>query len=104
MINKQKFVQLVPRVYNTTITYPSVNKNTQLRKDVTDFFLNKILKWLTYDEYVHLKNKYELYNSRKGEDVVYHLIRKYVNKNKVNWYELRTKYYSNIKEYLIQHI
>ena len=103
--NIHKIVQTVSRSYDSIITYPSVNKNSQLRKDVTDFFLKKILKWITTnDKYTHLKNKYEIYNSNKGEKLVYPLIRKFVNKKKLNWYELRTKYYSDVKAYLIQHI
>ncbi len=100
---KTKITHIIPLVYNSTITYPSVNKNSDLRKTVTHFFINKIIKWIkSYDEFKHLKNKNEFYNSNEAEKVVYSLIRKFVNKNKVNWYELRTKYYSDVKAYLKQ--
>ena len=104
-LQKKKKLHIVPLVYNTSVTYPSVNKNIELRKTVTEFFINKIIKWIaSYDEFKHLKNKEDLYNSDKGEKIVYSLIRKFVNKNKVNWYELRTKYYSDIKDFLKLHL
>ncbi len=100
-----KKLPIVPLVYNYSFRYQSVNKDEQLRRDVTEFFINKIIKWIAkYDEFKHLENKVNFYKTYDGEKEIYHLIRKFVNKYRVNWYELRTTYYHYVKKFLLKNL
>ena len=84
-------------LYSYYIIYLNMNKDPVLRKDVTKFFKNKIIKWIkTDDNFKHLKNKSDIIDDK----LVYNLIRNYVKKHKYNWYELRTDKYHLIKDYV----
>ena len=78
------------------VKYLNLNKDPTLRKDVTIFFKNKIIKWIKIDDnFKHLKNKLDIIDDKK----IYNLIRNYVKKHKYNWYDLRTEKYHLIKDY-----
>ena len=90
-----------PTDNGTTITYPNVNKDPELRKIVTYYFLKKSIKWINnYKDFNHLKKKLSLLKSNNGYKFIYNLLRKYVNENKVNWYDLKELHYEVIKDYL----
>jgi hypothetical protein len=83
-------------LYSYDVKYLNMNKDPVLRKDVTDFFRNKIIKWINYDDdFAHLKNKINTIDNK----LVYKLIRNYVKKYKLNWYDLRTEKYYMMKSY-----
>ena len=87
-------------LYSYDINYLNINKNPQLRKDVTEFFQEKILKWIKHDsDFKKYKNKINLIDSEEGSKLVYSLIRSFVKKYNYNWYDLRTKKYYSIKDY-----
>jgi len=89
-----------PPIITSVIEYQNVNKDERLRKNVTDFFLKKSIKWIEkYKEFEHLKNKLELLKSNKGYNIIYNLLREFVKKGSNNWFDLRENY-DVIKDYL----
>ena len=80
--------------------YLNINKDPSLRKDITKFFQKKLIKWIKNDsEFAKYKNKLNLIDSIDGTKLIYNLIRSYVNKHKVNWFDLRTEKYYLLKDY-----
>lgn len=80
--------------------YIDVNKDPNLRKDVTTFFHNKVLKWLDSESCFHkYKNKKSFLKSIEGQMHIYHLLRKFIKRSGINWYDLRDNYHI-IKEYI----
>lgn len=91
-----------PVLVNTDVYYLNVNKDPDLRKEVTKFFKKKILHWINNDaNYLKFKNQIEYFQSSKGEKYIYNLLRKYIKKTNLNWYDLRTNIFY-IKEYFIK--
>jgi len=89
-----------PPYISTRVVYQDVNKDPNLRKLNTDFFLKKSIKWITnYSEFKHLKNKLSKLKSDNGYNIMYNLLRNYVNSNNINWYDLKDNY-SYVKDYL----
>lgn len=90
----------VPPVYESVYEYQNVNADLHLRKEVTQFFHKKVIKWIkNYPEFSHHKSKLGLLESVDGQMCIYNLLRKFVKKSGINWYDLRDNY-SIIKEYL----
>ena len=80
--------------------YQNVNTDLHLRKDVTMFFHKKVIKWITnYPEFSRHKSKLKMLESLDGQMHVYNLLRKFIKKSGINWYDLRDNY-SIIKDYL----
>jgi hypothetical protein len=89
-----------PPFINSTITYQDVNKDPELRKMMTIFFLNKSIKWINkYKEFTNAKKILPLLKSKDGYNLVYNLLRKYVKQNNINWYDLKENY-SIVKDFL----
>jgi len=100
VFNLNPFINNYKNLYNYEYKYLNINKDPQLRKDVTDFFKKKIIKWINHDfEFKKYNNKIKLLESVEGTKIIYNLIRNFVKKYKVNWYDLRTKKYYFIKDY-----
>jgi hypothetical protein len=90
----------VPPVIESVFEYQNVNTDLYLRKDVTLFFHKKVIKWINnYPEFSQHKSKLNLLNSVDGQMHIYNLLRKFIKKSGINWYDLRDNY-SIIKEYL----
>jgi hypothetical protein len=71
--------------------YQNVNKDINLRKDVTEFFVDKILEWIDSDpDFSKLKTKKKYYESVDGNMKIYQLLRHFVKKADINWYDLRS--------------
>jgi hypothetical protein len=84
----------------STYQYQNINKDMNLRKDVTKFFQRKILKWIdNYSEFSHLKSQKKHLESIEGQMHIYNLLRKFIKRSKINWYDLRDNY-TLVKEYL----
>lgn len=97
----RKYYPVPPVNYSADYMYINVNKNVNLRKDVTLFFQNKILKWINKDdEYSKFKHHEKYLESLDGQMYIYSLLRKFVKKYNINWYELRSDYYNLVKKYL----
>jgi hypothetical protein len=101
-INKpliKKYYQ-APPIINSTLVYQNVNNDKKLRENVTIYFLNKCIKWLTKNkDFNQAKKNINKIKSEKGIIIIYNLIRKYVKANNYNWYDLRTYHYNSIKDY-----
>ena len=88
---------LIDRVYE----YQNLNKDAKFRKEVTEFFKNKIIKWIDNDkEFSKYNSKKKYYETENGFMEVYNLLRKYARKHNLKWWDLRSDHYSNIKEYM----
>jgi hypothetical protein len=99
--NKPKTYFVPPPFISSTLSYQNVNKDPELRKSVTYFFLDKSIKWITnYKEFNHLKKILPRLKSNEGYIIVYNLLRKFVNENNLNWYDLRQIHYEIVKDYL----
>ena len=82
-----------PPFIQTVHQYQDVNKDPHLRADVTKFFYNKTIKWIKNDEdFVHLKKMLSILESSEGKLHIYKLLRKFVKKSGINWYDLRDNY------------
>ena len=99
--NSNKTYYLLPQqIIPTKIPYLNVNNNQELRNSVTSYFLNKTIKWINNKE---MPNNFKpILISHKGDDFMYELLRKYVNKHNINWYDLRNKHYESTKDYIIR--
>jgi hypothetical protein len=90
----------VPPLIDSVYEYQNINKDVNLRKDVTDFFYRKVLKWIEeYPEFTHLKSQKMYLQSNEGIMHIYNLLRHFIKKSGINWYDLRDNY-TVIKEYL----
>ncbi len=91
----------VPPIMPLPFEYINVNKDVNLRKDVTTFFHGKILKWINNNDplFKRYHHKKSFLNTIDGQMHVYHLLKKFVRKSGINWYDLRDNY-ELIKKYL----
>lgn len=82
--------------------YQNINKDVNLRKDVTEYYYNELIKWISTDKGFY-KYKYMLAdkNSVENKMKLYHILRKVVKKSGYNWYDLRDKY-QLVREYIIR--
>ena len=85
-------------IHESVYEYQNINKDLNLRNNVTLFFEEKIKKWINnYSEFNKLKSKIITY------DMIYKILRKIVKKKKLNWYELRTNS-SELKKYFLKYL
>lgn len=90
----------VPPLIQSVYEYQNVNADLNLRKDVTTFFHRKVIKWIkTYSEFSTHKSKLTFIESVDGQMHIYNLLRKFIKKSGINWYDLRDNY-SIVKDYL----
>jgi len=90
----------VPPIHESVFEYQNINTDLNLRKDVTNFFHKKVIKWITnYPEFSHHKNNLTFLESIDGKMHIYNLLRKFIKKSGINWYDLRDNY-AIIKDYL----
>jgi hypothetical protein len=93
-----------PYLESTKYNIQDIGDNVDLQEDITDFFYKKTLKWLTNDiEFNKIKKVLKIIKTNKGEHYIYKILKSFVKKNKVNWYELRNeKNYEDVKDYIRQ--
>lgn len=92
-----------PPVNRIGYEYQDVNKNIELRTDVTNFYYNKVLKWMNTSEFENIKTQKTYLESSKGKKLVYNLLRKFIKKSEINWYDLRSNE-DIVTKYLIQNL
>jgi len=92
----------VPLQLPSTIEYQDVGKNMNLRKEISKYYLENIINWITNDKkFNSLKKHLKLLKSKDGLEVIYNLLRVYVKNGKANWYDLRDPNNAPVvKEYL----
>jgi hypothetical protein len=84
---------LPPPVINSTLMYQDVNKDTILRKNITNFFLKKTIKWINnYSEFKNNKHLLSKLKTNIGYELIYNILRQFIKKNNCNWYDLRNNY------------
>lgn len=89
-----------PPVISTQFVYQDVNKDENLRKLVTEFYLKKSIKWVSsYDEFKHTKKALSHLKSENGYDIIYKLLKEFVHKNETDWFDLK-KSYKTVKDFL----
>jgi len=89
-----------PPFIDSQLVYQDVNKDENLRKNMTEFFLKKSIKWISkYNEFAHAKKSLAALKSVDGYNIIYSLLKHYVRKNNINWYDLKESY-DNVKDYL----
>jgi len=94
----------VPPLIDSIYEYQDINKDINLRKDVTEFFHRKVLKWIDeYSDFSHLKTQKKYLQSNEGKMHIYNLLRHFIKKSGINWYDLRDNY-TIIKEFLSKKI
>lgn len=77
---------LIERVYE----YQDVNKDVNLRNMVVKYFKDKILEWInTEPEFSKHKSKKHHFESVDGMMELYQLLRHFIKKSGINWYDLR---------------
>ena len=88
-------------LYSYDIKYKNINKDINLRKSVIKFFVEKIYKWIKKDyDFRQYKSEIRSLDSSDIDELMYKIIRNFVNKNKAKWYELRTEKYYLLKFYI----
>lgn len=98
------FSKLYPYTYVPPIIEEvlDVGKDMRLRKMMTDFFYEKLLKWIKTDpKFANHKKDLVYLKTKAGYKYVYHLLRVYVKNSRVNWYDLKDNLnYPNVKKFL----
>lgn len=93
-----------PSLLNVTpvYEYQNINKDVNLRKDVTEYYYNELIKWISTDKDFS-KFRYILSNNNSVENKMklYNLLRKVVKKSGYNWFDLRNKY-KLVREYVLR--
>ena len=98
--NRIKTIFPAPPLITTFHEYQDVNKDPNLRKNVTEFFYKKSIKWVSkYSEFKPAKKHLKLLKSLDGYKLIYKLLRKFVKKGNTNWYDLRDQY-PLVKDYI----
>jgi hypothetical protein len=88
----RKYYPPPPFLY-TTFEYQDVGTNMKYRTEVTDFFYQKVLKWIqSYKEFSHLKKHLPFLKSNEGFKYIYELLRLFTKKSNINWFDLRDNY------------
>jgi len=88
----------------TTYKYQNVNHDYNLRKNVTLYFHDKVLIWIHSDDrYNKFEKIYSKLSRTDGKKYIYYLLKYFVKKSKLNWYELRSNR-NIIKDYLYKKI
>jgi hypothetical protein len=95
----------VPPVVPPVYEYQNVNKDVHLRNTVTKFFQKKVIKWINKNELPQKADNpnrsLQFIESLDGRKYIYDLLRHFVHKADINWYDLKDNY-NLIKKYLIQ--
>jgi hypothetical protein len=93
-----------PLIMQSSIQYQDINNNVNLRNTVTKYFQEKLLKWIKkYPEFIKFKSMLNKINTDDGYKMIYKILRKFVKKTDLNWYDLRTNK-ELVKKYFISHL
>ena len=102
--------KLVPNIANTQLvsslflpdTTQDVGDNPKLQEDVTKFYLEKTIKWLSKNpEFGKVKAQTKFIKGKKGMGFIYKILKSFIKKARVNWYDLRSDdNYEDVKDYI----
>lgn len=89
-----------PPLINSVYEYQNVNKDLNLRKKITETISKKMVEWIENDsDFNKFKNKKNYIASVDGMMDIYKLLRRFVKKSGLNWYDLIDNIKS-VKKYL----
>ena len=94
----------VPPVVPSVYQYQNINKDVNLRNTVTKFFQKKIIKWINNNDLPangSNNRTIQFIETLDGRKHIYDLLRHFVHKADINWYDLKDNYHL-IKKYLIE--
>jgi hypothetical protein len=92
-----------PPLINSVYEYQNVNKDLTLRKKMTETISKKMVEWIENDsDFSKFKNKKNYITSVDGMMDIYKLLRQFVKKSGLNWYDL-LDHVSSVKKYLYKH-
>ena len=96
---------LVPgQDYQYNYYYQNINKDPSLRKQMTKFYIDELNEWVEYDStLLKLKSIVTKENYKQNRKIVYKLLRRFVNHNNVNWFDLKN-YYVILKKAIIKEL
>ncbi len=79
-----------------------VGENPKLQEQVTKFYLDKTIKWFDKNpEFAKVKKHSKFIKSKKGSGYIYKILKSFIKKNRVNWYDLRSDdNYEDVKDYI----
>jgi hypothetical protein len=94
----KKYYPPPPSFHESIYEYQNINKDMNLRNNVTQYFQEKINKWINkYDDFKKFKSK------NINFDTIYNILRIVVKKTDLNWYELRSNS-SKLKKYFLKYL
>jgi hypothetical protein len=88
-----------PPITQSIYEYQDVNNDVNLQLDVTNFYYNKLLLWLDNSSKFSKFKKFKQINKKLGIKFIYKLLKNFINKYKINWYDLRLNH-ASIKIYI----
>jgi hypothetical protein len=101
---ENKRLESIPIIQHvqTPVQVQDVGDDKYLQTSVTDFFYEKVLKWVkSYPDFSHLKKHYNFLKGPNGKPYIYNLLRLFVKKSAANWFDLRdNNNYVIIKDFL----
>lgn len=79
-----------------------VGDNPRLQEEVTKFYLDKTIKWFDKNpEFAKVKKQAKFIKGKKGSGYIYKILKSFIKKNRVNWYDLRSDdHYEDVKDYI----
>ena len=84
---------LPPPLITSNFVYQDINSDPTLRENITNFFLNKTIKWVNnYSEFKNSKYLLPKLKTNIGYELIYNILRQFIKKNHCNWYDLRNNY------------
>jgi hypothetical protein len=91
--NKIRTYFIPPAFTERVYEYQNINKDKRLRFDMTQFYYNKIIKWITNQEFFSkYKKLLPFLKTDKGFKYVYILLRIFIKRTHLNWYDLKDNY------------
>lgn len=80
----------VPPVLSVEYEYQNVNKDPKLRSQVTLYFQEKLIHWIKdHKDFKKFKSKLTFIKSKDGKYYIYDLLKHFVKRTQINWYDLR---------------
>ena len=97
--NKRRYYP-EPDYYSLSPSYKGVKPSKKRKIKVTNYFVNRILKWIDHEnDFKHIKKYKKKIKSDDGYELIYKLINKYLKIHKISWYDIKPNYFK-IKDYL----
>ena len=92
----------VPPVLSVEYQYQNINKDPKLRTQVTLHFQEKMIDWIKHDkDFRKFKSKLNFIKSNEGKYYIYDLLRYFVKRTQLNWYDLRERS-DLVKEFIVK--